>query len=160
MTDTHAITRSTQWLASADLRPTRQRVALARAIVREPNVFLMDEPLSNLDAALRVHMRAELAALHRRLQRSFVYVTHDQAEALTLSDRMAVMRGGRILQLGAPDEVYNDPATLDVIDSTIEGFEIQLNGRVTDFWTVQAGYSYLDGEQVNRTGPTHLPEIM
>ncbi|MEM6849476.1 MAG: ABC transporter ATP-binding protein [Pseudomonadota bacterium] len=92
----------------------RQRVALGRAMVREPVAFLMDEPLSNLDAALRVHMRAELAALHRRLQRSFVYVTHDQAEALTLSDRMAVMRGGRILQLGAPDEVYNDPATLEV----------------------------------------------
>lgn len=87
----------------------RQRVALGRAMVRKPVAFLMDEPLSNLDAALRVHMRAELAELHRTLGVTFIYVTHDQAEALTMSDRMAVMMDGDILQLGAPDEVYKDP---------------------------------------------------
>lgn len=92
----------------------RQRVALGRAMVREPVAFLMDEPLSNLDAALRVHMRAELSELHRRLNATFVYVTHDQAEALTMSDRMAVMMHGEILQVGPPDEIYQNPASLDV----------------------------------------------
>jgi len=87
----------------------RQRVALGRAMVRKPAAFLMDEPLSNLDAALRVHMRAELAELHRSLGVTFVYVTHDQAEALTMSDRMAVMMDGEILQLGTPDEIYQNP---------------------------------------------------
>lgn len=94
----------------------RQRVALGRAMVRKPAAFLMDEPLSNLDAALRVHMRSELAELHRSLSTTFVYVTHDQAEALTMSDRMAVMMDGEILQLGAPDEVYNDPQDLRVAE--------------------------------------------
>jgi len=92
----------------------RQRAALGRAMVRNPVAFLMDEPLSNLDAALRVHMRAELSELHRRLGTTFVYVTHDQAEALTMSDRMAVMRDGVILQLGPPDTVYADPDTIEV----------------------------------------------
>lgn len=92
----------------------RQRAALGRAMVRNPVAFLMDEPLSNLDAALRVHMRAELSELHRRLKATFVYVTHDQAEALTMSDRMAVMMGGRILQVGSPDEVYCNPNCLEV----------------------------------------------
>ncbi|MEO1773387.1 MAG: ABC transporter ATP-binding protein [Pseudomonadota bacterium] len=92
----------------------RQRAALGRAMVRNPVAFLMDEPLSNLDAALRVHMRSELRELHRRLRATFVYVTHDQAEALTMSDRMAVMMDGQILQLGAPQEVYDDPAHLKV----------------------------------------------
>lgn len=92
----------------------RQRVALGRAMVRAPVGFLMDEPLSNLDAALRVHMRAELSELHRRLGTTFVYVTHDQAEALTMSDRMAVMMHGAILQLGPPDEIYANPNSLEV----------------------------------------------
>lgn len=92
----------------------RQRAALGRAMVRNPLAFLMDEPLSNLDAALRVHMRAELSELHRRLQTTFVYVTHDQAEALTMSDKMAVMMNGEILQFGAPDEVYHAPNCLQV----------------------------------------------
>lgn len=92
----------------------RQRVALGRAMVRNPAAFLMDEPLSNLDAALRVHMRSELSQLHRRLAATFVYVTHDQAEALTMSDRMAVMMRGSILQLGPPDEVYHNPASVEV----------------------------------------------
>ncbi len=87
----------------------RQRAALGRAMVRSPVGFLMDEPLSNLDAALRGHMRAELAELHRSLGTTFVYVTHDQAEALTMSDRMAVMMDGEILQLDSPDAIYKDP---------------------------------------------------
>jgi len=92
----------------------RQRVALARAIVRTPKVFLMDEPLSNLDAKLRVTMRAELKHLSRELQITTVYVTHDQIEAMTLADRVAVMKHGVIQQLGTPDEIYNDPANLFV----------------------------------------------
>jgi multiple sugar transport system ATP-binding protein len=92
----------------------RQRVALARAIVRTPKVFLMDEPLSNLDAKLRVTMRAELKHLSRELQITTVYVTHDQIEAMTLADRVAVMKHGIIQQLGTPDEIYNDPANLFV----------------------------------------------
>lgn len=94
----------------------RQRVALGRAMVRDPEAFLMDEPLSNLDAALRVHMRAELSALHRSLGTTFIYVTHDQAEALTMSDRMAVMMDGRILQVGGPDEIYKEPQNLRVAE--------------------------------------------
>ncbi len=94
----------------------RQRAALGRAMVRKPTAFLMDEPLSNLDAALRVHMRAELAELHRSLGTTFIYVTHDQAEALTMSDRMAVMMGGEILQLDRPQTVYDDPADLRVAE--------------------------------------------
>lgn len=87
----------------------RQRVALGRAMVRKPKAFLMDEPLSNLDAALRVHMRAELAELHRSLKTTFIYVTHDQAEALTMSNRIAVMMDGEVIQLGTPEEIYNNP---------------------------------------------------
>jgi len=89
----------------------RQRVAMGRAIVREPAVFLFDEPLSNLDAKLRVQMRAELQALHRRLGTTSLFVTHDQVEAMTLAHRMIVMNGGRAEQIGAPLEVYAKPAT-------------------------------------------------
>jgi multiple sugar transport system ATP-binding protein len=92
----------------------RQRVALGRAMVRHPQAFLMDEPLSNLDAKLRVHARAEIADLHRRLGATFIYVTHDQAEAMTMSDRVAVMMGGRLLQVAPPQEIYDQPATLEV----------------------------------------------
>ncbi len=92
----------------------RQRVALGRAMVRHPDVFLMDEPLSNLDAKLRVHMRTELAELHKRLATTFVYVTHDQIEAMTMSDRVAMMDAGDILQLGTPSELYARPANLKV----------------------------------------------
>jgi ABC-type sugar transport system ATPase subunit len=88
----------------------RQRVALGRAIVREPLAFLMDEPLSNLDALLRVQMRSELLRLHKRVGRTTVYVTHDQVEAMTMADRVVVMRGGLIQQIGPPDEVYRRPA--------------------------------------------------
>jgi ABC-type sugar transport system ATPase subunit len=89
----------------------RQRVALGRAIVREPQAFLFDEPLSNLDPALRLETRAELALLHRRLGATMVYVTHDQEEAMTLGDRIVVMRDGRVEQAGPPTLVYSEPAT-------------------------------------------------
>ena len=92
----------------------RQRVALARALVRSPAAFLMDEPLSNLDAKLRAHMRDELANLHRRLGATFVYVTHDQVEAMTMSNRIALMSEGRIEQLGTPSDLYQRPANLTV----------------------------------------------
>ena len=88
----------------------RQRVALGRAIVREPAVFLMDEPLSNLDAQLRVQTREELMRLHARLQRTTIYVTHDQIEAMTMGDRIVVMRGGVVQQVGPPQQVYDSPA--------------------------------------------------
>ena len=117
----------------------RQRVALARAIVRTPKVFLMDEPLSNLDAKLRVTMRAELKHLSRELQVTTVYVTHDQIEAMTLADRVAVMKHGVIQQLGSPDEIYNDPANLfvagfigspamNLINGSVEGGEFVTTG--------------------------------
>ena len=88
----------------------RQRVAIGRAIVRKPKVFLFDEPLSNLDAALRVNMRIELSRLHKELGTTMVYVTHDQVEAMTMGDRIAVFNKGRIEQLGAPMDLYNSPA--------------------------------------------------
>ncbi|MGL3111900.1 hypothetical protein [Bradyrhizobium sp. BR 1432] len=89
---------------------------MGRSIVRDPVGFLFDEPLSNLDAKLRVHMRAEIAQLHRRLQSTFIYVTHDQAEAMTMSSRIAVMIDGRIVQIGAPAAVYDDPRDLRVAE--------------------------------------------
>src|SRR5262249_34618199 len=92
----------------------RQRVALGRAMVRQPAVFLMDEPLSNLDAALRISMRAEIKHLHNAMQTTFVYVTHDQAEALTLADRIVVIKDGVIQQIGTPDEVYERPRNMFV----------------------------------------------
>ena len=88
----------------------RQRVALGRAIVRDPKVFLFDEPLSNLDAALRVGMRGELIKLHHRLGATMIYVTHDQVEAMTMGDRICIMNGGKVAQIGAPLEVYRNPA--------------------------------------------------
>jgi multiple sugar transport system ATP-binding protein len=109
----------------------RQRAALARAIVRHPQVFLMDEPLSNLDAKLRLAMRAQLKHIQKRLQTTTVYVTHDQIEAMTLADRIAIMNKGQIQQLGTPDEVYNNPSNvfvagfigsppMNLIDGTLE----------------------------------------
>jgi multiple sugar transport system ATP-binding protein len=92
----------------------RQRVALARAIVREPAVFLMDEPLSNLDAKLRVSMRAHLKHLHHQLRTTTVYVTHDQIEAMSLADRVVVMSQAEVQQIGTPEAIYNDPANLFV----------------------------------------------
>ena len=92
----------------------RQRVAMGRAIVRDPKVFLFDEPLSNLDAKLRVHMRAEVKALHQQLRTTSVYVTHDQIEAMTMADRIVVMNDGVVQQVGAPLELYDRPANLFV----------------------------------------------
>jgi multiple sugar transport system ATP-binding protein len=88
----------------------RQRVAIGRAIVREPKIFLFDEPLSNLDAELRVSMRGEITALHRRLGATMIYVTHDQVEAMTMADKIVVLRAGRVEQVGAPLALYNEPA--------------------------------------------------
>jgi multiple sugar transport system ATP-binding protein len=113
----------------------RQRVAMGRAIVREPKAFLMDEPLSNLDAKLRVGMRASLARLHARLGVTTVYVTHDQVEAMTLGQRVAVMRDGRVLQVDAPQHLYERPRdvfvagfigspAMNLVDATIQGDEV------------------------------------
>ena len=105
------VAKNLQIDALLDRRPAqlsggqRQRVAMGRALARDPAVFLFDEPLSNLDAKLRVEMRAEIKALHQRLKRTIVYVTHDQVEAMTLGDRIAVMKDGRVQQLGRPEEV-------------------------------------------------------
>ncbi|MBB3459035.1 lactose/L-arabinose transport system ATP-binding protein [Rhizobium sp. BK313] len=88
----------------------RQRVAIGRAIVREPQIFLFDEPLSNLDAELRVQMRVEISRLHKKLGTTMIYVTHDQTEAMTLADKIVVLRGGNIEQIGAPLDLYDDPA--------------------------------------------------
>lgn len=92
----------------------RQRVAIGRAVVREPRIFLFDEPLSNLDAELRVQMRVEIGSLHQRLGNTMIYVTHDQVEAMTMADRIAVLREGRLEQFGAPLDLYNRPASLFV----------------------------------------------
>lgn len=100
----------------------RQRVALGRAIVRNPKVFLMDEPLSNLDANLRVQMRAEIKRLHKELQTTFIYVTHDQTEALTMGDRIVVLDKGVIQQVGTADEIYNNPK-----NDFVAGFIGQMN---------------------------------
>ena len=122
----------------------RQRVALGRAMVRRPVAFLMDEPLSNLDAALRVHMRAELTELHRALGTTFVYVTHDQAEALTMSSRVAVMMDGHLLQVGTPDAVYSDPTSLKVA-SFIGSPKINVLQGALD----EAGYVTLMGQTLD-----------
>jgi multiple sugar transport system ATP-binding protein len=117
----------------------RQRVAMGRAIVREPQAFLMDEPLSNLDAKLRVSMRAQLAALHSRLATTTIYVTHDQIEAMTLGQRVAVMRDGRIQQVDTPQELYARPANLyvaafigspamNLVEAVIDGGQIHFGG--------------------------------
>jgi multiple sugar transport system ATP-binding protein len=117
----------------------RQRVAMGRAIVREPKAFLMDEPLSNLDAKLRVSMRAQLGALHARLATTTVYVTHDQIEAMTLGQRVAVMREGRIQQVDTPQELYARPANLfvaafigspamNLVEAEVAGGELRFGG--------------------------------
>ncbi|MHB1254531.1 MAG: ABC transporter ATP-binding protein, partial [Candidatus Humimicrobiaceae bacterium] len=92
----------------------RQRVALGRAIVRNPKVFLMDEPLSNLDAKLRVQMRTEIAKLHKRLNATIIYVTHDQTEAMTMADRIIIMKDGLVQQIGKPQNVYDHPDNMFV----------------------------------------------
>jgi len=115
----------------------RQRVALGRAIVRNPKVFLMDEPLSNLDAKLRVQMRSEIKKLHEKLQTTFIYVTHDQTEALTMGDRIVVLNNGDIQQVDSPDEIYNNPKNTFVAGfvgspqmNFIEGKELGLDENI------------------------------
>jgi multiple sugar transport system ATP-binding protein len=119
----------------------RQRVAMGRAIVRDPQVFLFDEPLSNLDAKLRVAMRAEIKELHQRLTTTTVYVTHDQIEAMTMADKIVVMNGGNVEQIGAPLELYDRPANLFVagfigspamnfLKGRIEGGAFQVEGGI------------------------------
>ncbi|MFK4566469.1 ABC transporter ATP-binding protein [Enterococcus sp. UD-01] len=112
----------------------RQRVALGRAIVRDAKVFLMDEPLSNLDAKLRVAMRAEIAKLHQRLETTTIYVTHDQTEAMTMADRIVIMRDGFIQQIGSPKEVYNTPNNVFVAgfigSPAMNFFTVTLNNGV------------------------------
>jgi multiple sugar transport system ATP-binding protein len=117
----------------------RQRVAIGRAIVREPDVFLFDEPLSNLDAALRVHMRVEILKLHQRLGNTMVYVTHDQVEAMTLANRIVVFRDGVVEQVGTPLELYRNPVNAFVagfIGSPAMNF---LEANVADFTVTVAG---------------------
>jgi len=120
----------------------QQRVALARALVREPQVFLMDEPLSNLDAKLRVRMRFELKRLQRELGITTIYVTHDQVEAMTMADRIAVMNEGRLQQYGSPDEIFYEPANVFVagfVGSPPMNF---VSGKVVN----ESGRYYLDAE--------------
>ncbi|GGD28194.1 sn-glycerol-3-phosphate ABC transporter ATP-binding protein UgpC [Sinisalibacter lacisalsi] len=118
----------------------RQRVAMGRAIVREPAAFLFDEPLSNLDAKLRVSMRGEIRSLQKRLGTTSVYVTHDQLEAMTLADRLVVLRGGRIEQIGAPIEVYRRPVStfvagfigspaMNLLPGTLQGGQLHVGGQ-------------------------------
>jgi multiple sugar transport system ATP-binding protein len=120
----------------------RQRVALGRAIVREPAVFLMDEPLSNLDAKLRVETRANILRLHQRLNTTFVYVTHDQIEAMTMGTRIAVMNEGRLQQVGSPQELYDRP-----INRFVAGF---IGSPAMNFATVEVSKG--DGDNVNLVG--------
>jgi multiple sugar transport system ATP-binding protein len=152
----------------------RQRVAMGRAIVREPKAFLMDEPLSNLDAKLRVSMRAQLAALHARLGTTTVYVTHDQVEAMTLGHRVAVMRDGRILQVDTPQALYARPVDLfvaafigspamnlveaDVADGLLSFGSVRLDTRLTGTRRVIAGLRPEAFEEA-RFADSSLPQI-
>jgi len=123
----------------------RQRVALGRAIVRSPKVFLMDEPLSNLDAKLRVQMRSEIAKIHERVNATTIYVTHDQTEAMTMASRIVIMKDGHIQQIGTPKEVYNFPANIFVggfIGSPAMNF---LRGKYID------GKFVIEGDKTQRT---------
>lgn len=135
----------------------KQRVAMGRAIVRDPAVFLFDEPLSNLDAKLRVQMRAEIKALHQRLDTTMVYVTHDQVEAMTMADRIIVMRSGRIEQIGTPLELYENPAndfvatfigspSMNLIPGTVTGDNIRTDDGVA--WPLPTGHSTSEGQKV------------
>ncbi|MBX4910543.1 MULTISPECIES: sn-glycerol-3-phosphate ABC transporter ATP-binding protein UgpC [Rhizobium] len=138
----------------------RQRVAIGRALVRKPEVFLFDEPLSNLDAKLRMEMRTEIKRLHQMLKTTVVYVTHDQIEAMTLASRIAVMRDGRIEQLGTPEEIYNSPATLyvatfvgappmNLLKTTVRDGRLVLSGSGTSLpLPVRFGKAAADGRDL------------
>jgi len=122
----------------------RQRVALGRAIVREPQVFLMDEPLSNLDAKLRVQTRAEISKLHLRLQTTFIYVTHDQMEAMTMGSRIAVMKDGLLQQLDTPQQLYDSPANMFVAgfigSPAMNFFEVNVVGTAEEMYAEGSGF--------------------
>jgi len=120
----------------------RQRVALGRAIVRDAKVFLMDEPLSNLDAKLRVTMRSEIIKLHKRLETTTIYVTHDQTEAMTMADRIVVMRDGFIEQIGTPKEIYNSPDSVFVAGFTGSPAMNFINGKIEDGHFVAEGAKF------------------
>ena len=133
----------------------RQRVAIGRAIVRDPKVFLMDEPLSNLDAKLRNQMRAEIIKLRERINTTFIYVTHDQTEAMTLGDRIVIMRDGYIQQIGTPQEVFNHPANLFVAGfigmPVMNFFDAQLKREGDKYFVELGGYRVeLDPEKEAR----------
>jgi multiple sugar transport system ATP-binding protein len=130
----------------------RQRVAVGRAMVRHPAVFLMDEPLSNLDAKLRVQMRAEIKDLHRRLGVTFIYVTHDQAEAMTLSDRVAVMLDGELLQVAAPQQIYADPDNKRVAEFIGSPTINMLGGIVRERGLADVGGALLAVETAQQPG--------
>lgn len=134
----------------------RQRVAMGRAIVRNPKVFLFDEPLSNLDAKLRVHMRAEIKSLHQKLKTTTIYVTHDQIEAMTLADKIVVMRDGKVEQVGSPLDLYDHPVNVFVagfIGSPSMNF---LNGTITE-----RGFQLDDGTSITHGEPnTPRPAIL
>jgi sn-glycerol 3-phosphate transport system ATP-binding protein len=144
--------------STLDRRPSelsggeRQRVALARALVREPDVFLLDEPLSNLDAQLRVHMRAELRRLQHRLGATMVYVTHDQVEALTMSDRIAVLGGGVLQQVASPEEAYRQPANrfvatfigspaMNILPARVNGAGLYAGPLRLDYWPMVGAFA-------------------
>ncbi len=135
----------------------RQRVAMGRAIVRNPKVFLFDEPLSNLDAKLRVAMRAEIKALHQRLKTTTVYVTHDQIEAMTMADRIVVMHDGIIEQMGTPLDLFDRPRNLfvaqfigspamNLIHGVVTGSHVQAHGQA---WPLPAGVTVSQGQQLH-----------
>ena len=146
----------------------RQRVAIGRALVRDVDVFLFDEPLSNLDAKLRADLRVELKRLHNQLQNTMIYVTHDQVEAMTLADRIAVMKGGLIMQLGTPDEIYSRPLNLYVADFIGSPSMNFISGKIEggifvggDLKMSVAGYQFLDDLVPNRAAtigirPEHI----
>ncbi len=119
----------------------RQRVALARAIVRQPAVFLMDEPLSNLDAKLRVSMRAHIKHLHHQLKTTTIYVTHDQIEAMTLADRVVVMSKAEVQQIGTPEQIYNDPSNLFVAGFIGNPAMNLINGKLVSGCFVAEGFN-------------------
>lgn len=128
----------------------QQRVATGRAIVREPEVFLMDEPLSNLDAKLKMHMRTELQRIHDELGTTTIYVTHDQEEAMTMSDRIVILAEGHIQQVGTPDEIYNRPANLFVADF--------IGSPAMNFFNVELDGSSLSGEGFTYPVPKDIAE--
>ncbi len=134
----------------------RQRVAIGRALVRDVDVFLFDEPLSNLDAKLRADLRVELKQLHHRIQNTMIYVTHDQVEAMTLADRIAIMKDGIIQQLATPDEIYSRPANLYVADFIGSPAMNLIKGEVTDGRFVAGGMAIPLSDyafETSHTGP-------